>query len=35
VVIADQLDVAVSYEGFQAIGSGMGAAGFIVYDDPT
>ena len=22
-----------SYEGFQAIGSGMGAAGFIVYDD--
>ena len=23
----------VSYEGFEAIGSGMGAAGFIVYDD--
>jgi len=33
VVTADQLDVPVSYEGFQAIGSGMGAAGFIVYDD--
>jgi NADH:ubiquinone oxidoreductase subunit F (NADH-binding) len=35
VIVADQLDVAVSYEGFQAIGSGMGAAGFIVYDDTT
>lgn len=33
VVTADQLDVPLSYEGFQAIGSGMGAAGFIVYDD--
>jgi NADH:ubiquinone oxidoreductase subunit F (NADH-binding) len=33
VVTADQLDVPVSYEGFQAIGSGMGAAGFIVHDD--
>jgi NADH:ubiquinone oxidoreductase subunit F (NADH-binding) len=33
VVTADQLDVAVSYEAFAAIGSGMGAAGFIVYDD--
>ena len=33
VVTADQLDVPVSYEGFDAIGSGMGAAGFIVYDD--
>jgi NADH:ubiquinone oxidoreductase subunit F (NADH-binding) len=33
VVTADQLDVAVSYEGFDAIGSGMGAAGFIVHDD--
>ncbi len=29
------LDVPVSYEGFQAIGSGMGSAGFIVYDDTT
>ena len=33
VVTSDQLDVPLSYEGFQAIGSGMGAAGFIVYDD--
>jgi NADH-quinone oxidoreductase subunit F len=33
VVTVDQLDVPLSYEGFQAIGSGMGAAGFIVYDD--
>lgn len=35
VVTGEQLDVPVSYEGFQAIGSGMGAAGFIVYDDTT
>jgi NADH-quinone oxidoreductase subunit F len=35
VVTAAQLDVPLSYEGFQAIGSGMGAAGFIVYDDTT
>lgn len=33
VVTAAQLGTPVSYEGFQAIGSGMGAAGFIVYDD--
>jgi NADH:ubiquinone oxidoreductase subunit F (NADH-binding) len=35
VVRASDLDVPVSYEGFQAIGSGMGSAGFIVYDDTT
>jgi NADH-quinone oxidoreductase subunit F len=35
VVTATDLDVPVSYEGFQAIGSGMGSAGFIVYDDTT
>ncbi len=35
VVIATDLDVPVSYEGFAAIGSGMGSAGFIVYDDTT
>ena len=35
VVTARDLDVAVSHEGFQAIGSGMGSAGFIVYDDTT
>jgi NADH:ubiquinone oxidoreductase subunit F (NADH-binding) len=33
VVTASDLDVPLSYEGFSAIGSGMGAAGFIVYDD--
>jgi NADH:ubiquinone oxidoreductase subunit F (NADH-binding) len=33
VLTAAQLDVPVSYEGFDAIGSGMGSAGFIVYDD--
>ncbi|MFV0317891.1 MAG: NADH-ubiquinone oxidoreductase-F iron-sulfur binding region domain-containing protein [Microthrixaceae bacterium] len=35
VITADHLDVPVSYEGFAAIGSGMGSAGFIVYDDTT
>ena len=35
VITGDQLDVPVSYEGFEAIGSGMGSAGFIVYDDTT
>jgi NADH-quinone oxidoreductase subunit F len=35
VVTAADLDVPVSYESFQAIGSGMGSAGFIVHDDTT
>ena len=35
VVMADDLDVPTSYEGFQSIGSGIGSAGFIVYDDTT
>ena len=35
VVKATDLDVAVSYEGFRGIGSAMGSAGFIVYDDTT
>jgi NADH-quinone oxidoreductase subunit F len=35
VVTAQELDVPLSYEGFKAIGSGMGAAGFIVHDDTT
>ena len=35
VVTADQLDTPLSYEGFEAIGSGLGSAGFIVYDDST
>jgi len=33
VLTADQLDTPCSYEGFAAAGSGLGAAGFIVYDD--
>jgi NADH:ubiquinone oxidoreductase subunit F (NADH-binding) len=35
VVTGADLDVPVSYEGFEGIGSGMGSAGFIVYDDST
>jgi NADH:ubiquinone oxidoreductase subunit F (NADH-binding) len=33
VIRGDQLDVACSYEGMEAIGSGLGAAGFLVLDD--
>jgi NADH:ubiquinone oxidoreductase subunit F (NADH-binding) len=32
---ADQLDTPLSWEGMEAIGSGLGAAGFIVFDDTT
>ncbi|MEJ7801037.1 MAG: NADH-ubiquinone oxidoreductase-F iron-sulfur binding region domain-containing protein [Ilumatobacter sp.] len=35
VIVSADLDVAVSYEGFAGIGSGIGSAGFIVYDDTT
>jgi NADH:ubiquinone oxidoreductase subunit F (NADH-binding) len=35
VIRGDQLDVPCSYEGMEAIGTGMGAAGFVVYDDST
>lgn len=35
VVTADHLDVPLTYEGLEAAGSGMGAAGFVVYDDTT
>ncbi len=35
VVTPEKLSTPVSYEGFEAIGSGMGSAGFIVYDDTT
>ena len=35
VITTDQLGVPLSYEGFDAIGSGMGAAGFLVLDDTT
>jgi NADH:ubiquinone oxidoreductase subunit F (NADH-binding) len=34
-VPASQLDTPVSYEGLEAIGSGLGTAGFIVFDDTT
>jgi NADH-quinone oxidoreductase subunit F len=33
VVPGDRLDAPVSYEGLEAVGGGLGAAGFIVYDD--
>ena len=33
VVSANDLDVALSYEGLASIGSGLGSAGLIVYDD--
>ena len=33
VLTADHLGIPLSYEGFQAAGSGMGAGGYIVYDD--
>jgi NADH-quinone oxidoreductase subunit F len=32
-ITEDQLDAPVSYEGLAAIGSGLGSAGFIVFDD--
>ena len=35
VITASELDVLVAYEAFRAIGTGMGSAGFIVYDDTT
>ena len=33
VVTSEHLETPLTYEDFQAIGSGMGAGGFIVYDD--
>ncbi len=33
VLTADRLDAPISYEGLDAAGSGLGSAGFIVYDD--
>ena len=35
VITGDKLDTPVSYEGFESIGSGLGSAGFIVYDNTT
>jgi len=32
-ITEDQLDAPVSYEGLAAIGSGLGSAGFMVFDD--
>lgn len=32
---AEPLDTPVSYEAMQSVGSGLGAAGFIVFDDTT
>jgi NADH:ubiquinone oxidoreductase subunit F (NADH-binding) len=33
VITAEHLDAPVSYEGLESVGSAMGAAGFVVYDD--
>lgn len=33
VLTAEALDTPLSYEGFETAGSGMGAAGFVVFDD--
>jgi NADH-quinone oxidoreductase subunit F len=35
VITAAQLDTPLTYEDFAAIGNGLGAAGFVVYDDRT
>ncbi len=35
IITADQLDTPVNYESLSAIGSGLGSAGFIVFDDET
>lgn len=35
VLVAADLDTPLTYEDFAAIGSGLGAVGFIVYDDTT
>lgn len=35
VLPADQFDVPLTYEDFSALGTGLGAAGFVIYDDTT
>jgi NADH-quinone oxidoreductase subunit F len=35
VILPEHLGTPLSYEGLQAVGSGMGSLGFIVYDDRT
>jgi NADH-quinone oxidoreductase subunit F len=34
-ILADDFDAPVSYEGMRAIGTGLGTGGFIVFDDTT
>jgi NADH-quinone oxidoreductase subunit F len=34
-ILADQFDAPVSYEGMHTIGTGLGTGGFIVFDDTT
>ena len=34
-VVADDFDTPVSYEGMQALGTGLGTGGFILFDDTT
>jgi NADH:ubiquinone oxidoreductase subunit F (NADH-binding) len=34
-ILADDFDAPVSYEGMQAIGTGLGTGGFILFDDTT
>jgi NADH-quinone oxidoreductase subunit F len=33
ILTGDQLDAPVSYEGFAAAGTGLGSAGFVIYDE--
>jgi len=35
VITADRLHAPISYEGLQAVGSGLGSAGFVVHDDTS
>ena len=35
VLTGEQLDVGLSHEAMRSVGSGLGAAGFVVYDDQT
>jgi len=35
IVVADQFDIPVSYEGFAEIGTGLGSASFILVDEST
>jgi NADH-quinone oxidoreductase subunit F len=35
IVVADQLDTPLTYEAMAAIGAGLGAGGYLVYDDTT